>query len=56
MANTKITLGDFELMQLILKAFDFECVTDATCVNKKVYRKKNVDVVLNRYHYDEQNM
>lgn len=53
MANLKVNLGDFEVMQLILKAFNFECVSDDKHVYKRIYRKNDVDVVITKYTKDD---
>ena len=54
MEKATVTLGDFEIMQLILKAFDFECVTDDSCTHKKVYTKGDVYVVVNKCGNNEE--
>ncbi len=51
--NLKVTLGDFELMQLIMNGLGFECVSQSRSVNKKIYRKHEVTVIIDKLVCDE---
>ena len=48
MTNTTITIGDFEIIQLVLRALDFKCVSNNSSVYKKVYRKDDIDILVNK--------
>lgn len=47
MENIKVTLGDFEIIQLILAGLNFECVSDDSSIHTKIYSKENVNVIVN---------
>lgn len=53
MTKMEITIGDFEIVQLVLKSLNFECVSYSKCVNKKIFRKDGLDITIEKKIPDE---